>query len=67
MSEVVNLNQFRKQRKKEDENRRSAQNRARSSQTQGGRLAARVEAGHHESELDGMRLETTPPDEPTTG
>ena len=66
MGEVVNLNQFRKKQKKEDKIRRSAQNRARSSQTRKVRLAATVEAEHRESELDGKRVETSPPDEPTT-
>lgn len=67
MGEIVNLNQYRKKREKEEKNRRGAENRARSGRRKGDRMGARFEADQREADLDGKRLEHKPSDEPNSG
>lgn len=67
MGEIVNLNQYRKKREREEKNLHGAENRARSTRKKGDRLAARFEAERRDAKLDGKRLEHKPPDEPNSG
>ncbi len=57
MGDVVNLNQFRKQRRRREEERRAAENRRRAGRTKSERVEARLEIERRDRTLDDKRLD----------
>jgi hypothetical protein len=64
MGEVINLNQYRKQREKAEKTQRSAGNRLRHGRTREERINARQKSDSQTREFDGKQLEPGPPDDP---
>ena len=64
MGEVINLNQYRKQREKAEKAQRSAGNRLRHGRTREERINARQESDGQTQEFDGKRLDPGPSDDP---
>ncbi len=64
MSDIVNLNHYRKRRERELAEKRKSERRARSSRLKAERDSARHDAKHVRRDLDGKRIERTPGDEP---
>ena len=62
MGDVVNLNRFRKARRRDDQTRQAAANRTRHGQTKVEKLAATREAERQRRQLDGLRLDDSPED-----
>ena len=56
MAEITNLNQFRKQRKKEEKRKAGASNKERTGRTKMARLAEKISAERRDLELDGKKL-----------
>lgn len=56
MAEITNLNQFRKQRKKEEKRKASASNKECTGRTKMVRLAEKISAERRDLELDGKKF-----------
>ncbi len=56
MAEITNLNEYRKQRKKEDKRKTGAENKARKGRTKMGRLAEKIISEKRELEMDGKKF-----------
>lgn len=56
MAEITNLNQYRKQRKKEEKRRAGALGKARKGRTKMERLAEKISAERRDLELDGKKF-----------
>ena len=57
MSNIINLNRYRKKKAREDQSRRAGENRRRQGRTRSGRTREQVEHHRAEDALDGKRLE----------
>ncbi|MCG8691101.1 MAG: DUF4169 family protein [Minwuiales bacterium] len=67
MGDVVNLNQYRKQRDRQARKKQAAENRVKHGQRRPDRLSYERERARHEQELDSKRLhESVEPDDPPT-
>ncbi len=56
MAEITNLNEYRKQRKKEEKRKAGAQNKARKDRTKMSRLAEKIISEKRELEMDGKKF-----------
>jgi len=56
MAEITNLNEYRKQRKKEEKRKAGAQNKARKGRTKMSRLAEKIISEKRELEMDGKKF-----------
>ncbi|MBI07014.1 MAG: DUF4169 domain-containing protein [Rhodospirillaceae bacterium] len=56
MAEITNLNEYRKQRRKEEKRKAGAQNRLRRGRNKIGRLADKIISERRELELDGKKF-----------
>ncbi len=63
MGDVVNLNNYRKQRERASAEKRGAEKRAGPAPTKAARKAARIEADRRSRALDGKHMEPDPGDE----
>lgn len=67
MGDVVNLNQYRKQRERSSRESRAAENRVRHGKTKADRIMNEREQAQLDQDLEGKRLsDETEPDEPST-
>ncbi|MCW5750649.1 MAG: DUF4169 family protein [Alphaproteobacteria bacterium] len=63
MGDVVNLNQFRKRRARDEAERRASENRTRHGRSKAERRIATTEKAREDKALDGRRISPEPPDE----
>ena len=63
MGKVVNLNQFRKRKEREQREVRATENRAKSGSGKVEREMTRNDAKHQQQDLDGKRIDNSPTDD----
>ena len=63
MGDIVNLNQYRKQRQRADQTKQAAENRVRFGRSKSERARTRLEQDRRSQDLDGKRRDDSRPDE----
>jgi len=63
MGDIVNLNQYRKQRQRADQTKQAAENRVRFGRSKSERARTRLQQDRRSQDLDGKRRDDSRPDE----